>query len=201
MALKETNTVTVDPGNEDKMRALWETFGWELESKETVRTADSSHLERRGDAIYNVTESGVHYVKMTFRRDPDRKNYAELKSLEEQYYAPLPSHTISPGEKPKKPGVFGLIMTVIWFIIGSFCLLGGIAGGGGIATVIPIIISIVFFIFGIYSITQRKSFSSRLKSWETENEAYQTNHAAEEKALSEAKKKRTDALEKARSLV
>jgi len=72
MALKETKTVTVDSENEVKMRTTLETFGWELESKE-----------------------GASNIKMTFRRDPERKNYAELKALEDQYNnAPLPNFTL-----------------------------------------------------------------------------------------------------------
>jgi membrane protein implicated in regulation of membrane protease activity len=90
-------------------------------------------------------------------------------------------------------------MTVICFALGAMFLLGSL--GSGSSMILFIVIGIVFSLLGIRSIRRRKSFSARLKSWESENEVYQTTHAAEEKALSEAKKKRSDALEKARSLV
>ena len=195
MALKETNTVTVDPGNEDKMRALWETFGWELESKETVRTADSSHLERRGDSIYNVTQSGVHYVKMTFRRDPERKNYAELKSLEQRYYAAtLPS---PPYNQPKKFGcLFSILIGISFFLALATIGSNFVGGSGGIPVVIiSLIFALIFALPGVLIIIKRnKSYPERLQPWQEARDRY-------EKACDAYAKERSEALEKARSLV
>jgi len=197
MALKETNTVTVDPGNEDKMRALWESFGWELEGKETVRTADSSHLERRGDSIYSVTQSGVHYVKMTFRRDPERKNYATLKSLENQYYSTnIPS---PPGiARPKRFGIIFSILIVIslFFGIGIIVQAPLVGARAGVGTVMALfLIGLIFLAPGVLIIIKRvKSYPKRLKPWEEACASY-------EKEYSEAQKKRSELLEQARALV
>jgi hypothetical protein len=190
MALKETNTVTVNPGNEDKMRALWESFGWDLESKETVRTADSSHLERRGDTIYNVTTNGVHYVKMTFRRDPERKNYAELKSLEERYYsAKLPS--IPPNE-PKRIGCLYSILIAVCFVFG---LVGTVGALSGSSISIAAVSGLVFLTPGILILLKRiKSYPKRLQPWQEAYDSYK-------KACDAYEKERSEALEKARSLV
>ena len=194
MALKETNTVTVNPGNEDKMRALWETFGWELESKETVRTADSSHLERRGDAIYNVTQSGVHYVKMTFRRDPDRKNYAELKSLEDQYYAAtLPSPPS--GSPPTRIGCLFSILIAVSLFVGIMLFIAGGAHSYDGTGIFSIVFGLVVLALGIFIIIKRvKSYPKRLQPWDEACAAYK-------KECSEVQKKRSELLERARSLV
>jgi hypothetical protein len=200
MAMKDLKSFTVAPEDEEKTVQLWMSFGWELKSSQEVKTQDVQKFtgqDSDGTEHYQTTR-GEHYIKLTFERDPTRKNYAELKALEEQYNAPLPSfQAIYPGKKPKKPGVFAIIMMVVCFLIAAFLLLSGIVlGGAGF-----IVFGVIFSLPGIFIIIKRKTFSSKLKSWEAANEAYQTKHSAEEKALSEAKKKRADALDKARSLV
>jgi len=201
MAMKDIKSIEVAPNDEEKTVQLWMSFGWELKNNQRVKTQDVQRFtgqDSDGTEHYETTR-GVDFIKLTFERDPERKNYAELKALEEQYYAPLPSlKTSAPGDRPKKPGVFSLIMMVIFLLVGTLFLVGGIFNG---PSVILLLIGVVLLGLGIRSIIQRKTFSSRLKSWEAANEAYQTNHAAEEKAIAEAKKKRADALEKARALV
>jgi len=206
MAMKDIKSIEVPPADEEKTVQLWMSFGWELKNNQRVKTQDvQKYAGQSSDHTtkYYETIRGEDFVKLTFERDPERKNYAELKALEAQYDAPLPSLTASsPGAEPKKPGIFGLIMTVIFLLLGALLLLtisGGVSGGE--TAVGFIIFIIVFFILGIRGIVRRTTFSSKLKNWETRNEAYQTKHAEEEKALSEAKKKRADVLEKARSLV
>jgi len=107
MAMKDVKTIQVEPEEEESTVRLFQSFGWELKNNQEVKTSDSSHLERRGDTIYNVTKSGVHYIKLTFERDPARRNYAKLKSLEEQYYS-----VENPGY-PEKPVLFGLLWGII----------------------------------------------------------------------------------------
>jgi hypothetical protein len=219
MAMKDYQTISVPPSEEEETVKLWMSFGWEVKNTERIKTQDVQRFvgqDSDGTKHYQTTY-GTDFVKLTFERDPERKNYAELKVLEEQYYAPLPGFRAtapskpSKPDKPKKPGVVSLILMIISALFGAFLLLGGIFGGGAGWFVA----GVIFFLPGIFGILRRRSFSSRLKSWEATsesweaeneswkvaNEAYQTQHAAEEKALSEAKKKRADALEKARSLV
>jgi hypothetical protein len=105
---KEIKSINVDPSEEEETINEWQSFGWEFKSTQEVKTSDSSHLERRGDTIYNVTKSGDHYVKLTFERDPARQNYAELVSLERQYNA-VPG----PGIPPVRFGKLWLIVSGI----------------------------------------------------------------------------------------
>lgn len=89
MAMKEIESFNVDPCDEASTRKLWQSFGWELKSTQEVRTNDSQVFtgqDSDGNEYYRTT-AGVHYIKLTFERDPERKNYNELKSLEEQYKA------------------------------------------------------------------------------------------------------------------
>jgi hypothetical protein len=168
---------------------------WELESKETVRTADSSHLERRGDTIYNVTQSGVHYVKMTFRRDPERKNFADLKSLEDQYYSTtIPS---PPGiTHPKRFGCLFSILIGISFFFGISGIITAISNSYEPTLMITgLVMGIVFVVPGVLITLKRvKSYPKRLQPWEEACASY-------EKERSEAQKKRSGLLEQARSLV
>jgi len=200
MAIKDFETIDVAPEDEKKTVQVWMSFGWELKNTERIKTQDVQKYtgqDRDGTKYYQTTK-GDDFVKLTFERDPERKNYAELKALEKQYYAKLPSfQASSPGAKPKKPGVFSLIMTVIGLVLGTLLLVSGIFA----SEVSFILFGVVFLVLGIRGVIRRTSFPSKLKSWEARNEVYQSKHSEEEKALSEAKKKRDDALEKARSLV
>jgi len=117
---KEIKSISVAPKSEESTINLWQSFGWEFKSTQEIKTADVPHLERRGDSIYSVTNSGDHYVKLTFERDPTRQNYAELKSLEEQYYS------INYPRCPIEPEGFGLKWIVIAVIGIMFYILPGI---------------------------------------------------------------------------
>lgn len=106
MAMKELKTFSVAPGAEEEEIQLWRSFGWELVGAPQVIYNQDSHLENQGDDLVSVT-STTHYVKLTFERDPERKNYSELKSLEEQYYS-LKEPTI--WSRPQ-------LITKLWLII------------------------------------------------------------------------------------
>jgi hypothetical protein len=168
---KEIKSVSVAPAAEEETINLWQSFGWELKSTQEVKTKDS-HLERRGDDLVSVTES-EHYVKLTFERDPARQNYAELKSLEEQFNAA--SH---PGNPPKRFGTLWLILAGILVVFGISVMSSGVIG---------IIMGIIAIAGGVFIIVTRiKSYPKRLKPWE---DAYNTYE-----------KTRSDALERAKSL-
>jgi len=118
---KEIQSINVDPSEESDTINVWQTFGWEFKSTQEIKTLSSSHLERRGDDIYNVTVSGDHYVKLTFERDPARKNYNELVSLESQY-----NDVPAPGRMPRLGRII-IGIGIVLFIMGLLA----IAGGGG----------------------------------------------------------------------
>ncbi|WP_461257213.1 hypothetical protein [Treponema sp. R80B11-R83G3] len=191
-------------------------FGWELKNNQRVKTQDVQRFtgqDSNGTEHYKTTR-GVDFIKLTFERDPERKNYAELKALEEQYYAPLPDFYARPPKdiesKPDKPSIIGGILSVISFIFGVICLVSTvyyISSGKGESFII-LLFTALFLWLGISGIRRRILFSSSLKTWEaayeywkTENEKYKTICAAQNKALSEAQEKRAEILEKARALV
>ncbi len=85
----ETVTRKVAPQEEQQTINLMATFGWDLMSSQEINNSES-HLERRDDAIYNVT-TRENYVKLLFQRDTDRKNYQKIVDLESQYFSILKS--------------------------------------------------------------------------------------------------------------
>jgi hypothetical protein len=99
MAIKDFQSIQVVPGNEDKTVRLWMSFGWELKNKQRVKTQDVQKFtgqDSDGTEHYETTK-GVDFFELTFERDPERKNYAELKSLEGQYYsAKDPDYPVEP---------------------------------------------------------------------------------------------------------
>jgi len=191
MAMKDFKSVSgVAPGKEDEVVRLWMSFGWELKDKQRVKTQDAQKYAGQSSDLktsYYETVQGVDFFELTFERDPDRKNYAELVELEKQYYAPLPSvpkKVPAPSEKPKMFGTKWIIITIIGLFLSIF----------------PGVIIILWRLI---------SYPSKSASWRQEKEAYDRSSSPEavaertsaEKALSEAKKKRSETLEKAKSLV
>lgn len=115
MAMKITKSTTVEPGTEDNETNIWRSFGWELVGSQEVRTQDTQVFtgqDSDGTEHYRTTK-GVHYVKLTFERDPARPNYNELKSLEEQYYAIKDPYY---PEAPRFITMLWLILIVVGFI-------------------------------------------------------------------------------------
>ena len=119
--MKETKFIEVHPTTVEDTIKVWHSFGWEMVGAPQEIYNKDSHQERRGDTIYNVTET-THYVKITFQRDNKMPNYAELASLERRYDAINPYH---PGDHPKKfswlialgLGVFYILPGVIYVIV------------------------------------------------------------------------------------
>ena len=200
MAMKDIKSIEVEPAEEETTVQIWMSFGWELKNNQRVKTQDVQEftgLDHDNCGHYETTP-GVDFVKLTFERDPERKNYAELKELEEQYHVPLPALPSEPGIRPTKPGIFSLIFIIIGLFFGVFCLVKGIGLGGSFWLIIS---GIVLLVLGFRGVLKRISFPSRLKHWENAKKVYQTNYAAVENAFYEAKEKRAVALQKARSLV
>ena len=167
MALKDIKSITVAPGEEDSTMNLWQSFGWEMKSTQEVKTSESSHLERRGDTIYNVTKAGDHYIKITFERDQSRQNYKELVSLENQYY-----NVSDPGQKPKRIGRTGCVAFPLLFL--AVLIFAAVSEARDIlSAVLPVVLSIIFFVPGFVMIKRRvKSYPDRRKSWEEASEAF-----------------------------
>jgi hypothetical protein len=116
MALKDLQSVKVKPGEEDQVARLRMSFGWELKNKQRVKTADSqkyTHQDSNGTKYYETTP-GVDFIELTFERDPERKNYAELKSLEGQYDSVR--NPTYPEEVPKRFGCLWLVLSVIGLV-------------------------------------------------------------------------------------
>lgn len=127
MALKEFKSITVAPGTEEDEIRLWQTFGWELVgAPQEVRTSDSQ-IKTGADENYDYykTIAGVHYIKLSFERKPERQNYEKLKSLETQYYE------IKDPWRPYPPPGF---ITLLWVIL---------IGLGFVCAVIPGIILLI----------------------------------------------------------
>lgn len=119
MARTESKSTQVHPADEQNMIDVMQRFHWNLQSSQEIKTKDS-HLERRGDKIYSVTET-EHYVKLVFTRDLDTPNLDRLRELENEYFSM---------QFPSKPGVIapipvsvigGLIIgAIVEQIAGSF---------------------------------------------------------------------------------
>ncbi len=77
---------TLDIKNEAEAETIefWTQFGWNLKSSQRVYNKDT-HLERRGDDTYSVTET-VDYTKLVFERDKNGPHYAEIVALEDEFF-------------------------------------------------------------------------------------------------------------------
>jgi hypothetical protein len=118
MAMKDIKSITVEPDEEEGSVRLFQSFGWELKSTQEVKTQDVQTFtgqDSDGTEHYQ-TKMGDHYVKLTFERDPARKNYAELKNLEGQYYG------VNIPVCPESPALFSLIW-IILIIVGFIAMI------------------------------------------------------------------------------
>ena len=87
MSRMENKSISVAPKYEQETIEIHNRFGWLLVSTQEIYNQDS-HIERRGDSLYNVTET-ENYVKLMFTRDKDMPNYNEIVSVEQKYYSLL----------------------------------------------------------------------------------------------------------------
>jgi len=111
MARTESISIQVHPKDEQEQINVMQKFHWSLLSSQEVKTVDS-HLERRGDTIYSVTNA-ENYVKLVFSRDLDLPNLGEIKRIEQAYFSlPLPKF-------PKLfPGGLGIWIVLAFFTVG-----------------------------------------------------------------------------------
>jgi hypothetical protein len=155
MAMKDIKSITVAPDEEEVSVKRFQSFGWELKSTQEVKTQDVQTFtgqDSDGTEHYQ-TKRGEHYIKLTFERDPARQNYAEIKSLEEQYYkVKIPVY-------PEKPQVFGFLWIILIVI-------------GLIAWAIPGIVIIVLRI--IFYKKKKQAWEIAFASYEKDNSAAET---------------------------
>jgi len=91
MPRTESITIQVHPNDEQSQINLMQRFHWSLLSTQEIKTIDH-HLERRGDKIYQVTNS-ERYIKLAFSREVDLPNLQQVKRLEQEYFSlPSPAH-------------------------------------------------------------------------------------------------------------
>ena len=88
MGKMESKSVTAAPSEEQTIIEKHELFGWELKSSQEVLSRDS-HLENRGDDLYNVTTT-QNYVKLVFQRDADSPLAAKARTVEDEYWRLYP---------------------------------------------------------------------------------------------------------------
>lgn len=162
MAMKEIKSFSVQPGEEEDTIQLWQSFGWELKGAPQEIYNKDSHIESKGDDLYNVTTT-THYIKLTFERDPERKNYDELKSLETQY------HELKDPYDPycDKPRIFfGTLITIISVILWIVIL-------GNFFDKFPVLLGIsVFLGFPAILIFRLVTYPKRRKAWKNTCEIY-----------------------------
>ncbi len=113
----EIKSIQVTPANEESTIELWQNFGWQFVSSQEINNTDS-HLERRGDEIYNVTTK-EHYVKLVFNREKNHPNYNQLVKLENEYYSILRS---KPSVYRGANGFLAFILLCMWIIPGVIYL-------------------------------------------------------------------------------
>lgn len=102
----ETKAFTVSPRQEQATIDVAANFGWSLKSSQEIKNKDS-HLEQRGNTVYNVTES-EHYVKLILERDTHMDNYSRIKELENTYYSIMDKMP----DPPEHIGINKLIVVV-----------------------------------------------------------------------------------------
>lgn len=91
MARTESISIQSHPSDEQAQINLMQRFHWNLLSTQEIKTVDK-HLERRGDKIYQITDS-EKYVKLAFTRDIDLPNLNNIRKLEQEYFSlPVPNH-------------------------------------------------------------------------------------------------------------
>lgn len=79
----ESRSIQIHPAYESEYIEVFETFGWELLSTQTIDKKDS-HLENFMGQITSVTES-EKYVKLAFRRNKNLSDYKKLAELQGKY--------------------------------------------------------------------------------------------------------------------
>lgn len=143
MARSETKTLKVHPNDEQPTIDLMQRFHWSLLSSQHVKTKDS-HIERRGDDLYSVTET-EHYVNLVFTRDIDIANYHQICALESEYFSLKTEQSLI--KIPSTSGlavpiIVSVILSPIWglgLLIGLFWIPATISKNNKVKLEIPVV--------------------------------------------------------------
>lgn len=154
MAMKDTKSIPVTPGEQDETITLFSSFGWEYKNATEVATNDSQILTGRDEEYehYKIIP-GQHYIRLFFERDRSRQNYEELKKLEEEYFG-LKEPSL--WEKPQ-------LITKLWLIL---------IGVGLLLYVLPGIILLVIHI--VKYVKDTKFWNSSYERYQTEMTSFNT---------------------------
>jgi len=153
-------------------------FGWELFGNPQEVNITTTHRTQETDKHYaSAYDTTTKHWNITFQRDEERKNYAELVELERQYDAPLPpAPSTFAIDMPKRMGCLWIILTFI-----GFCL---------------------WFFPGVIILLWRLlSYKKRVAKWEQQKAQFEKDSEPANAAYEEAKKKRAEVRQKAKSLV
>ena len=166
-----------DPSKQNSVMAEWADFGWEGTPQEHF--SESVRRTQETDKHYaSEYKETTHFVTITFKRDTSMQNYKELVELEKQYRATLPpAPSKFAKEEPKRMGCLWVILAIV-----------GIFVTFGIGTVAIILWRLL-------------SYKKRVAKWEQEKAQFEKDIAPVIATYEEAKKKRADARQKAKTLV
>lgn len=146
MPRTESITIQVHPSDEQSQINLMQRFHWSLLSTQEIKTIDN-HLERRGDKIYQVTNS-ENYIKLAFSRELNLPNLDEVRRLEKEYFS-LPT--------PVYPSMtLGVVLAVLALVI-----FGAAARNFGLGLILAIG---AFVAFHIYVYTPKKKSADEVAS-------------------------------------
>lgn len=166
MARTESKVMSVHPKDEQSTIEFMQIFHWNLLNSQHVKNkTQSSHLERRGDDLYSVTETETeHFVNLAFSRDLDIPGIKRIQELEREH------HHIT-DTLPKVPETSGyvLLFIVCFFltfiygiglVIGYFWFMHIKNNNERISAEIPVVVA------------QRNQMKARLLEIETECENF-----------------------------
>jgi hypothetical protein len=109
--MQETRAIQCSVAGENDEVAVWQAFGWSLQSSQEVTNIDN-HIEFSGDYVIAHNDK-EQYVKLVFARDTKMEHYDELHDLEAKYDA----LRYTPRKQNPSFNVFWLILFVIYIII------------------------------------------------------------------------------------
>jgi mannose-6-phosphate isomerase class I len=160
MVRTESISIQVHPNDEQAQINFMQKFHWNLLNSQEIKTIDN-HLERKGDTIYQVTNS-ERYIKLMFSRNIENPNILKIKQLEQEYN----DLTTSVEKYPKQEAN---PLTILYFLSLCFFFIHKIG-------FIFVILSMVLIL--IYSLTNKGYKEKRLisnKNYEEKVKLYNEN--------------------------
>ncbi|MFI3164586.1 MAG: hypothetical protein R3Y65_09150 [Bacillota bacterium] len=115
--MKESKSITLyETHKENEVSIFWSKLGWELINSQEIFNKNSVDL---GDSVRTTT---TNYVKLTFKRDTEMKDYQKYKALEDKYLSAetaLENAKLTESRNTPKLNVVILgILTLFWVIPG-----------------------------------------------------------------------------------